>query len=299
MLLVSSTFTDELDVNVPNAARMYDYLIGGKDHFDADRKAADQLLSLVPAVRRQARENRGFLRRAVRHLAAEGIEQFLDLGAGLPARDAVHEVAREVRPGARVAYVDHDPMVVLHGNVLLTEPARSIAVRGDARDPAAILADPAIASHLDFRRPVAVILASVLHYVGDASDPYGIVAAYRDALAPGSCLVLSHITRDNVPGGVTAARGSAARSNAARGSVARANAARAVDRTARAAQALRLYDDARAPVTPRSHEAVTRFFDGFEILRPGIVHDSEWRPDGLGDLKNPPRLGWAGVGRKH
>lgn len=276
---------DELDVTVPNAARMYDYLIGGKDHFDADRKAADQLLSVVPAVRRQARENRGFLRRAVRHLAAEGIEQFLDLGAGLPARDAVHEVAREVRPRARVAYVDHDPMVVLHGNVLLTEPARSIAVRGDLRDPAAILADPAIASHLDFRRPVAVILASVLHYVGDASDPYGIVAAYRDALAPGSCLVLSHITRDSVPAGGNAAR-------------AVDRTARAVDRAARAAQALRLYDDARAPVTPRSHEAVTRFFDGFEILRPGIVHDSEWRPDGLGDLKNPPRLGWAGVGRK-
>lgn len=258
---------DELGVTTPNAARMYDYLLGGSDHFDADRKAADQLLSIVPSVRRQARENRGFLRRAVRHLAAEGIDQFLDLGAGLPARDAVHEVAREVRPRARVAYVDRDPLVVLHGDMLLTEPDRSIAVQGDLRDPAAILADPAIARHLDFRRPVAVILASVLHYADDASDPYGVVGAYRDALAPGSCLVLSHITRDNVPAD-------------------------------RAARAVRVYDNAGAPVTPRSRDQVTRFFDGFDILRPGIVHDSEWRPDGLGNLKNPPRLGWAGVGRK-
>lgn len=267
VLLVSSDLPEELDITVPNAARIYDYLLGGKDHFDADRKAADHLISLVPAVPAQVRENRGFLRRAVRYVASQGVDQFLDVGAGLPTQDAVHEVAHEVSPGARVAYVDYDPMVVLHGNALLTEPDCSIAARGDVRDPAAILADPKITAHLDFRRPVAVVLAAVMHFVDDASDPYSMVARFRDALAPGSYLILSHVTRDNISDDL-------------------------------AKQAVRLYDDASAPLFPRTREQVTRFFDGFEIVPPGIVHDSDWPSDTSDHHDNPPRLGWAGVGVK-
>ncbi|HSZ40838.1 MAG TPA: SAM-dependent methyltransferase [Trebonia sp.] len=259
---------EELDITVPNTARIYDFLLGGKDHFQADRQAADKLISLVPAVPRQVQENRGFLRRAVRYLAAEGVSQFLDIGVGLPTRGAVHEIAHQVNREARVAYVDYDPAVVLHGNVLLTEPDRSIVVRGDVRDPAAIMADPAVTDHLDFSRPVAVFLLAVLHFVTPGDDPYGLVATLRDALAPGSYLVLSHVTRDNISDEL-------------------------------AEQAVRLYDNASAPLNPRTRDEVTRFFDGLEIIPPGIVHDSDWRPD-LDDEgpQDPPRLGWAGVGRK-
>jgi SAM-dependent methyltransferase len=259
---------EELDITVPNTARIYDYLLGGKDHFQADRRAADKLVSLVPAVPRQVQENRGFLRRAVRYLAAEGVSQFLDIGVGLPTRGAVHEVAHEVNREARVVYVDYDPVVVLHGNVLLAEPDRSIVVCGDVRDPAAIFADEAVSAHLDFTQPVAVFLMAILHFVPAADDPYGLVATIKDALAPGSYLALSHVTRDNVPDDL-------------------------------AEQAIRLYDNASARLNPRTRDEVTRFFDGFEIVPPGIVHDSDWRPD-LDDEapQNPPRLGWAGVGRK-
>ncbi|MCL2585766.1 MAG: SAM-dependent methyltransferase [Streptosporangiales bacterium] len=265
---MSSDLPEELDITVPNAARMYDYLLGGKDHFEADRKAAERLVSLVPAVPSQVRENRGFLRRAVRYVAAQGVDQFLDVGAGLPTQDAVHEVAHEVTPGARVAYVDYDPMVVLHGNALLTEPDRSVVTRGDVRDPGAILTDPKVTAHLDFSRPVAVTLVAIMHFVDDASGPLGLVARFRDALAPGSYLVLSHVTRDNIP-----------------------------DHLAK--QAVRLYDDASAPLLPRTRDQVARFFDGFEVVEPGIVHDSDWRSDTADGHDNPPRLGWAGVGVKH
>lgn len=258
---------EELDITVPNTARIYDYLLGGKDHFQSDRQAADKLVSLVPAVPRQVQENRGFLRRAVRYLASEGVSQFLDIGVGLPTRGAVHEIVHEINPEARVAYVDYDPAVVLHGNVLLTEPDRSIVVCGDVRAPEAIFADPAVTAHLDFSRPVAVFLLAILHFVSAADDPYEIVATIKDALAPGSYLVLSHVTRDNLPDDL-------------------------------AEQAVSLYDNASAPLTPRSKDEVRRFFDGLELLPPGIVHDSDWRPDPDDDLQDPPRLGWAGVGRK-
>lgn len=256
-----------LDITVPNTARIYDYLLGGKDHFQADRQAADALVSLVPAVPRQVQENRGFLRRAVRFLASAGISQFLDIGVGLPTQGAIHEIAHQVNPEARVAYVDYDPAVVLHGNVLLTEPDRSIVVRGDIRDPAAILADPAVIAHLDFSQPVAVFLLAIMHFVKKADDPYGLVATIMDALAPGSYLVLSHVTRDSLSDDL-------------------------------AEQAVRLYDSASAPLTPRTRDEVRRFFDGLELLPPGIVHDSDWRPDPDDGMQDPPKLGWAGVGRK-
>jgi hypothetical protein len=219
-------------------------------------------------VRETVAENRRFLRRAVRYLAQEaGIDQFLDVGVGLPTQGAVHEVAHEVSPAARVAYVDYDPVVVLHGGVLLTEPDKSVVVRGDVRDPAAILSDPAVRRHLDFGRPVAVILLAIMHFVADSGDPYGIVATIRDALPPGSYLVLAHVSVDEVPQDV-------------------------VER------AVALYSQASEPLTPRTKEEIARFFDGFDLVEPGIVREHAWRPDPSADLAGKLTLGWAGVGRK-
>ena len=178
---------------------MYDYYLGGKDNFEADRVAAEEIMRLVPVTRAEAMTNRQFLRLAVRYLATDaGISQFLDIGVGLPTRGAVHEVAREVSAETRVAYVDYDPVVVSHANALLAKPDRSVAVRGDLREPAALLADPVIQGHLDFSRPVAVVLLAILHFISAADDPARIIATIRDALAPGSYLVVSHV----VPGRV-------------------------------------------------------------------------------------------------
>lgn len=257
-----------IDVTVPNVARVYDYLLDGKDNFESDRRAAEHLISLVPGVRETVAENRQFLRRAVRYLAQDaGIDQFLDVGVGLPTRGAVHEVAHEVNPAARVAYVDYDPVVVLHGGVLLTKPDKSIVARGDVRDPAALLADPVIRQHLDFSRPVAVILLAILHFVADADDPYGIVATLRDALPAGSYLVLEHVSVDEIPADV-------------------------VER------AVALYSQASEPLMPRTKEQVARFFDGFDLVEPGIVREYAWRPDPFTDVAGKLSLGWAGVGRK-
>jgi hypothetical protein len=151
---------------------MYDYYLGGKDNFAADRVAAEEIIRLVPVTRAEAMTNRQFLRLAVRYLATDaGISQFLDIGVGLPTRGAVHEVAREVCEDARVAYVDYDPVVISHANALLARPDRSVAVRGDLREPAALLADPVIRGHLDFGRPVAVFLLAILHFIAAADDP--------------------------------------------------------------------------------------------------------------------------------
>jgi SAM-dependent methyltransferase len=257
-----------IDTSVPNVARIYDYLLDGKDNFEADRQAAHHLVTLVPAVRQSVWENRRLLRRAIRYLAAdEGIDQFLDIGVGLPTQGAVHEVAHETNPAARVAYVDYDPVVVLHGNALLTEPDRSVVVQADVRQPELIFGDPVISAHLDFSRPVAVTLLAVMHFVSDEDDPYGIVAAVRDALAPGSFLVLGHVSRDNVPDDL-------------------------------AERVVKMYEQASEPLTPRSKDQVTRFFGGFQLVEPGITHENGWRPDADTPLANQASLGWAGVGRK-
>ncbi|WP_425568208.1 SAM-dependent methyltransferase [Nonomuraea rubra] len=168
-------------------ARLYDYLLGGKDHFPADRAAAEQILEVAPELRAAARAGRSFLGRAVRFLAGAGVGQFLDIGTGLPARGNVHELA----PGARVVYVDRDPVVLVHARALLTGQGETTVVRGDLREPEALLKDPDVLRALDFDRPVGLLLSSVMHYVEDCDGPEEIVATLRDALAPGSYLVLS------------------------------------------------------------------------------------------------------------
>ena len=223
---------------------------GGKDNFAADREAAEEIVRLVPAIRTQAIENRKFLQLAVRYLTAEaGIDQFLDIGVGLPTQGAVHKVAHEASPKARVAYVDYDPVVVSHASALLARPDSSVAILGDLRKPAALLEDPVIRNHLDFSRPVAVILVAVLHFVSDDDDPAGIIATIRDALAPGSYLVISHAVRGRVPD------------------------RRAADR------ALEIYDQAGQRAYPRAEAEIMGLLNGFELIRPEVMAPYAWLPE--------------------
>jgi hypothetical protein len=259
---------DWLDTSTPNVARMWHHYLGGRETFQADRDAAEQVLAALPVTRAAAASAREFTRRAVRFLANEaGVDQFLDLGVGFPARPAVHEVARQVNPAARVAYVDNDPVVVSHGAALLARPGVAVVARADLRRPAELLALPQIRAHLDFRRPVAVLMVSVLQFVADADDPYGIVTTVRSALAPGSYLALSHPSADFVPD---------------QGVVRRVVAA---------------YEKTNAPVWPRSRGAVLRFFDGFDLVDPGLVPKPQWRPPPGTDAARVPDVGWCGVGR--
>jgi len=257
-----------LDVSVPNAARMYDYFLGGKDNFEADRVTAEKLLTLVPQLRQSVVENRRFIGRVVRFLATEaGIDQFLDIGAGLPTKDPVHQVALKVSPCARVVYVDYDPVVVTHGSALLTVPDRSVMVRADLRRPGELLAHPEVRGFLDLSRPVAVLLIAIMHFVPDSDDPYGIIAALRDGLAPGSYLAMVHLSGDFVE------------QNAA-------------------VEAISIYEHASARLRPRSRAEILRFFDGFELVPPGLVPKHEWRPEGGSPGHRTSNVSWGAVGRK-
>jgi SAM-dependent methyltransferase len=259
-----------IDASVPNVARIYDYLLGGKDNFAADRKAAQRLLEAVPHMAGLVRDNRSFIGRVVRFLAEEaGVRQFLDLGAGLPARSCVHEMARAVAPDARVVYVDNDPVVCSHGQALLGPDDSLAVVLGDLRRPAEILRNPQVARVLDFSQPVAVLCAAVLHFVPDEDGPHEIIAAYRDRLAPGSYLALTHGTTgtpENDPGGYVE-------------------------------KATDVYQRASASLHVRPLPELVRFFDGFELADPGVVWMGQWRPDPGIPPAAPDSL-LAGVGRK-
>jgi SAM-dependent methyltransferase len=257
-----------LDVTVPNVARIYDYLLGGKDHFEADRAAAEQILAVIPGGSEPARMNRAFLGRVVRFLAAErGIRQFLDIGSGLPTASNVHEIAQQVSPDARVVYVDNDPVVVLHAQAILADRIKGvIAVRGDLRDPVGIIASPAVRELIDFSEPVAVLLFAVLQFVPDADDPRALLARFRDVMAPGSALALSHVTDENV--------------DAEAGRAARA-----------------VYRGASAPIAPRSRARIEGFFDGLDLLPPGVVGISQW-PEPEPDPGGAKLLFYGGVAVK-
>ncbi|WP_268239731.1 SAM-dependent methyltransferase [Micromonospora yangpuensis] len=232
----------------PNVARMYDYFLGGCHNFAPDRAAADRVLEILPETRVAAQANRHFLHRAVRHAAQRGIRQFLDIGAGLPTQGNVHEIVRAVDPGARVVYVDNDEVAVAYAGELLTETDGVVVVRGDLRRPDELLAHPAVRATLDLTAPVAVLLAAVLHFVPDTDDPYGAVAGLRDACAPGSHLVLSHLTVDDVPPDMVQ-------------------------------QGEAIYRSSSAPLVPRTHADTLRFFTGYDLVEPGLVWLADWRPD--------------------
>lgn len=237
-----------IDTSVPSTARMYDYYLGGKDNFPADRDAAQRVIDAYPEQRQLARNNRGFLVRAVRYLAEGGIDQFIDLGTGIPTSPNVHEVAREVRPDARVVYVDNDPVVTTHTRALRTTTDGIVAVEADIRDPRAILDDDALRAVIDWDRPVAVLCISVLHFIDDADDPAGIIAAFREPMAPGSHLALSVGCRD----GMTA------------------------DEVTRIS---RPYDSATARATGRTTAEIAALFDGFTLVPPGLVPTAKWQAD--------------------
>ena len=237
-----------VDVTRPSIARIYDYLLFGKDNFAADRAAADKLMQSRLDPRRLALANRAFLRRAVRFLAREGISQFLDLGSGLPTSPSVHEVARDVVPGARVVYVDHDPIVVAHNDALLATGDGVVTVRADVREPDAVLDSDALNGCLDLGRPVAVLLLSVLHFISCDEDAPGIVATFRERMAPGSYLVISIGTSDGADSEMLA-------------------------------EATTTYAGARMPFTLRSRAQIMDLLDGFELIEPGLVSLPEWRPD--------------------
>src|SRR6266545_2612913 len=224
-----------IHVTTPNVARIYDYWLGGKDNFAADRDAAEKILTLIPEARFAARANRAFLGRAVQFLARAGIRQFLNIGTGLPTQANVHEVAHQVNPGARVVYVDNDPVVLAHARALLNDTGATVIIEADLRDPQKILEDPGLRTLIDFGEPVAVLMVAILHFITEAEDPLAIVSRFREVMVPGSYLALSEVTA--------------------------------------------VYRQATAPMVPRSHAQVGAFFDGFELVEPGVVYAPQWRPD--------------------
>jgi len=184
----------EFDPTRPSPARMYNYYLRGKDWFEADARAAEDVLRIAPEIAVLARANHGFLTRAVRRLAEQGIDQFLDIGTGIPTSPTVHEVAREILPDAHVVYLDNDPMVTAHNHALRDTPDGVTSVEADLRDPVGLLTHPEVRFCIDFTRPVAVLLVAVAHFIADAEDPAGLIRALRAGVVPGSYLVLSHAT---------------------------------------------------------------------------------------------------------
>ncbi|MFI6393458.1 SAM-dependent methyltransferase [Nonomuraea sp. NPDC050540] len=260
-----------VDPTVPSSARVYDYLLGGKDNLAVDRAVADKLLALAPDTRLVARASRAFLARAVHHMAQRGVRQFIDLGTGIPTSPSVHEVARRTNPACRVVYVDYDPVVRLHAEVLLASAPGVAGILADARDPDAIFADPHVSGLIDFEQPVGVLMVGLLHFVLDGEDPHGIVKRFRERMAPGSHLVLTHAMDESHP------------------------------------EAKRQLGVATAgsPIQSvfRTREQVLGFFDGFELIGPGLVPVQDWRmPEdevpAVPLLDGPPHvLIDAGVGR--
>ena len=235
-----------IDTTVPSTARMYDFWLGGHDNFAADRAAALAVSEAAPEAPLLARENRKFLRRAVRLLAEAGITQFLDIGTGLPTQGNVHQIAQQVNPDARVVYVDNDPMVLAHSRALKTG-GNTVVIEADLREPQAILDHPGTRELVDFSQPLAVLLVAVLHFISDDDNPQAIVAAICDALPPGSYLVLSHVTGD-------IRRDTAARSETE-------------------------YKKVAPGATLRTREEILRLFTGLELTGPGLVQVPYWRPD--------------------
>jgi len=263
-----------IDTAIPNVARIYDFLLGGKDNFAADRAAAQHFLAVIPDIAAIAADNRAFLTRAVRYLAAEaGIRQFLDLGGGLPTRSNVHQIAQEVAPGARVAYVDYDPVVVRHGEVLLANGPNVAMAHADLTEPAAVLAHPQVCRVLDLSQPLALICTATLYFVPDEARPHAVIAEYRDRMAAGSYLAISHAAAD------TSGEDPA-------------------EAAEQAEEATGVYRQASAQLHLRTLDDIRRFFDGFELVEPGVVWMSEWRP--VPGTRPTGRINslYAGVARK-
>jgi S-adenosyl methyltransferase len=258
----------KFDVGVAHSARVYDYWLGGKDNFAADREAAESVIAARPTIVRDVRENRAFMRRAVAYLAAEaGMRQFLDIGTGIPTSPNLHEVAQGIAPEARIVYADNDPIVLSHAKALLTSSPQGATayIDADLREPGAILKEAV--RTLDFARPVAVVLVGILFLISDGDDPYGIVAHLMDAVASGSYLVITHPASD-------------------------------VNDAAVAEGARRYNQSVATRQTRRSFTEVTRFLEGLDVVPPGLVQCHRWRPGPGIDVQEYEVSAWAAVARK-
>ncbi|AXE90302.1 SAM-dependent methyltransferase [Streptomyces sp. Go-475] len=258
-----------IDISVPSVSRMYDYYLGGSHNFEVDREAARRAMEFMPGLPKIMQANRAFMRRAVRYAADQGITQFLDIGSGIPTFGNVHEIAQAARPGAHVVYVDHDPVAVAHSQAVLEGNEDAAVVAADLRKPQEILRSAEVERLIDLNQPVALLLVAILHFVEDEDDPYGAVAELREALAPGSLLVLTHASYEGIPLPPERAGG-------------------AVD----------VYEDIRNPLIMRSREEIARFFEGYDMVEPGLVAMPRWRPDTTPEDEDPYAFsGFAGVGR--
>jgi hypothetical protein len=258
-----------VDPTKPSIARVYDYWLGGTNNLAADRELGRRMETLDPRIPASCRANRAFLGRAVRFLAEQaGIRQFIDIGSGIPTAGNVHEVAQRAALDARVVYADRDPVAVAEGRELLAGNQRAGVIQADLRDPAAILSHPDAGRLIDFDQPVGLILVAVLHFIMDAQDPYGIVERLGDAVAPGSYLVVSHVTNQDNPGLAVAAE--------------------------------RVYNARAADGQARSRAEILRFFGCWELTEPGLVYAPLWRPDSPEDVPGHPEQFWflAGMARK-
>jgi SAM-dependent methyltransferase len=238
----------EPDVTHPNVARMYDYFLGGGANFAVDREAADAAETAWPYIRQGARIQRAFLGRAVRHLAENGVDQFLDLGSGIPTVGNVHEIAHRHNPAARIAYVDYEPVAVHAARDLLGDDQRVTVTQADIRDPGGVLGAPTVADLLDFTRPVAVLAVGILHFLPDTDDPTGVLRAYRKACAPGSHLVISHASQVSISDEMVA-------------------------------RFLAAYARSTTPALWRTVAEIRPFMDGYRLVDPGLVLLPLWRPD--------------------
>ena len=255
----------DVNVDLPSAARVYDYLLGGAHNFAADRAVGEKVLEVLPDGRQVAISNRSFLRRAVRYLVEQGITQFLDLGSGIPTSGNVHEIAQEANPAARVLYVDYDEVAVAHSELLLFGNANATVLASDLTRPDVVLDAPITRQFLDFSQPIGLLMVAVFHFVPDDKDPAGVVAAYRDALPAGSYVALSHLTADHQPEAM--------------------------------AGVVSAMQNSRDPMYFRPYDAVAPMFDGLELVEPGLVSAPHWRPDaGVRDLG--PEGVYAGIARK-
>lgn len=250
---------------MPSAARVYDYLLGGGHNFAVDRAVADKVLQVLPNGGQIAGSNRAFLRRAVLYMVEQGITQFLDLGSGIPTVGNVHEVAQNADVARRVVYVDYDEVAVAHSQLLLKSNENSAVVAADFCQPETVLTAPAVPRLLDFSRPIGLLMVAVLHFVPDEKDPRGVVACYRDALPPGSLVVMSHLTADQKPHEMAAV-----------------------------AEAMK---NSRDPMYFRPYDEFAAMFEGLKLVEPGVVSAPQWRPES-GYYDGAPEDVYVGVGRK-
>lgn len=259
---------DDFDSARPSPARVYDYWLGGSHNFSVDREFAEKAIAAYPDLPQVMRHNRGFLQRAVRFLVSAGIRQFLDLGSGIPTEGNVHQIARQENPDTKIVYVDLDPVAVTHSRALVHNCDGVTVLQADLREPEQILESSQVRAVLNLDEPVGVLMVAMLHFVTDHEDPAGIVARYRDALALGSYLVLSHACRH--------------------------------DMEEFAVEHERIYRRAGMTIRVRSLEEIAAFFEGFQLVEPGVVRLPHWRPDsGQTDFDERPFPGAGGVGRKN